>query len=253
MFKLFLSAIFLCTVSTPALAQINTEDATDHRLSLGLAVLAFDSIYLDGDSQSQVFPAIDYQYKQFYVQGGELGFHLFQNDTWQLDLGIGANLAGDTDRGDSDRLQDMPDLSLPVNAFLSVQHTSSLGVLELAYASEINNKHNGDSVEFSYSIPFPIEQWLLLPNLSINHFSEQSINYFYAVPDAFSLVTRPTYRADSELIYSAGITAIRPINDTVTFFANASFNSYGDEITDSPIVDEEDSYSIFVGFTYQVF
>lgn len=236
------------------MAQMPTEgQSSDYSLALGVAAVAVESIYLGGDSQITAFPAVDYKYKRFYFQGGNLGLHLIEGEAFELDLGIGANLAGDEDRGDSDRLDGMPDLSIPVNVFLQATHRSNLGLLELQLASEINNKHDGHSASLSYSIPWQAGRWLLLPEVSVNHFSDEAINYFYGV-DAESVAEgRPLYQASSDQVFQAGVTGFRPLDDRWTFFANLSVNSYGDEITDSPIVDEDGAVTLFAGITYKVF
>ena len=252
-----MSLKYLCAgllLSANALAQDQrSDDDSDHSLSLGLAAVTVESIYVDGDRQNQVFPAVNYQYKQFYFQAGDIGFHFYEDENWQLDFGIGANLAGDVDRGDSERLDDLPDLSFPVNAFLSAQYRSSIGLFEVAYEQEINNKHDGNSASFSYTVPMPVGQWLFLPSLQIDYFSEEAVNYFYGVDPEFALVDRPAYTADAETVYGFGVFALREINDKVSFFANLNYQNFGDEITDSPIVVEDESISVFAGFLYEIF
>ncbi|WP_395374760.1 MipA/OmpV family protein [Marinicella sp. W31] len=241
-------------MSANVFAQVERPNQdSDHSLSIGLAGVTVESIYVDGDRQNRAFPAVNYAYKQFYFQAGDLGFHLFENENWELDIGIGANLAGDVDRGDSELLEDLPDLSIPVSAFVSAQYTSSIGLFEVAYQEEINNKHNGNSAAFSYTVPFPVGKWLLLPRLEANYFSEEAVNYFYGVEPDFALAGRPAYTADSEIVLGASVFALRRINDKFSIFANVNYQDFGDEITNSPIVEDDSAVSVFAGFLYKIF
>ena len=241
-------------MSVNVLAQVDRpNENSDHSLSIGLAGVTVESIYVGGDRQNQAFPAVDYAYKNFYFQAGDIGFHFFENENWELDIGIGANLAGDVDRGDSELLEDLPELSLPVNAFLSAQYKSSIGLFEVSYEEEINNKHNGNSASFSYAVPFPVGKWLLLPRLEANYFSEEAVNYFYGVEPEFALAGRPAYSADSEIVMGASVFALRRINDKFSVFANLNYQDFGDEISNSPIVEEDSAVSLFAGFLYKIF
>ncbi len=247
--------IFSCLLLIPgiAAAQSTSSEFDGHSLDIGLVAISASSVYRGGDMQTRAFPAINYRYKRFFVEGNELGFDLLGNDQWEVRVGLGTDLAGDVDRGDSDELEDLPGLSLPVSAFVSAQYTSSIGQFRLAYGSEINNKHEGDQLSFRYRAPFSQGRWLLVPSAEVTSHSDEVVDYFYGVGPASATPTRPAYQADSERVIQLGMTAIRPINDRWTFFGNFSWQSLGDEIADSPIVDDNDRLGLFVGVTWKVF
>lgn len=67
------------------------------------------------------------------------------------------------------------------------------------------------------------------------------------------MANRSAYSADAETVYGFGVFALRPINDKVSIFANLNYQNFGDEITDSPIVDEDEAISFFAGFLYEFF
>jgi len=237
-----------------SLAQpVPDSPADEHELQIGLAGVNSQSIYLGGSSQSRVFPAIDYQYKRFYFQAGDLGVNLIDEKNWEVDFGLGVNLAGDTDRGDSPLLENLPKLSFPVNAFLSTQYKSSIGLFKLTYDHEINNKHNGHSASISYSAPIRQGQWLIMPQLSYEQHSEEVVNYFYGVSQADASTALPAYQTGSVNNWQLGILGLRAINDKWSFIGNIQNEFYGDEISNSPLVDDDQRLSVFVGLLYKVF
>lgn len=244
-----LALLLHCSVQ----AQDSTRDDDQHTLAVGLVAISASSVYTGGETQTRVFPAINYRYRQFFIEGNELGLGLFRNSQWQWRAGLGTDLAGDVDRGDSAVLEDLPDLSLPINAFVSAEYTAAFGQFRLGYAAEINNKHDGDQWSFRYSAPFSQGRWLLIPQASITAYSDEAIDYFFAVRPEFATPERPAHGADSEQVIELGLTAIRPLNARWTLFGNLSWQHLGDAISDSPIVDEDDRLSLFAGFTWTVF
>lgn len=250
--QLFIS--LLCLFTCNIFAQPVPDSPPDeHELQIGLAAVTSDSIYLNGDRQTRAFPAVDYQYKRFYFQAGDLGFNLIDENNWEVDFGLGVNLAGDVDRGDSLDLQHLPDLHYPLSAFVSAQYISPIGLFKVQHDNEINNKHNGHSSSFSYAAAIRPAGWLIMPKLTYTIHSNEVVNYFYGVPDEYASAEIPAYRAQSGDSYQLSILGLRQINPKWSFLANIQNEFYGDEIGDSPIVEDDQRLSLFVGFLYKVF
>ena len=116
--KKYITTLLTLTATLTWGQPVPDSPPNEHELQIGLAAVSSQSIYLDGKSQTRVFPAIDYQYKRFYFQAGDLGFNLVDRKNWEIDFGLGVNLVGDVDRGDSRELSHLPDLSYPVSTFV---------------------------------------------------------------------------------------------------------------------------------------
>lgn len=227
--------------------------ADDHELQIGLAGVTSTSVYLGGNNQSRVFPAIDYTYKQFYFQAGDLGLNLVNKDNWKIDFGLGVNLAGDVDRGDSRLLSALPELSFPVNAFVSAEYKTKIGLFKIKYHHEINNKHNGHSTGLSYSAPIRRGSWLVVPQLTYENHSEEVVNYFVGIAPEDMTTNLPSYEAGSVNNWQLSLLGLRPINNKWSLIGNIQNVFYGDEITNSPMIDDDQRLSVFIGFLYKVF
>lgn len=231
----------------------HAETEPTHELSLGLAVARSQSIYTGGKNRTQAFPAIDYKYKHFYFQGGELGFHVIDSKHWDLKFGIGADFIGDKDRGDSRELQDMSSLGFPVSAGIEATYKSPIGYFSARQSQEITNKHDGHSFKLGYSGYIPVKSWVFIPSLSWQKYSDDVVNYYFGVDAASATEDRPIYQTDSSATTSVGLMVLKPVTEKVRFLGNIGLTQYDDEVTDSPIVNEDKSLSVFVGFTYKIF
>ena len=79
------------------------------------------------------------------------------------------------------------------------------------------------------------------------------VNYFYGIAPADVTTTLPSYQTGSVNNWQLSVLGLRPINDRWSFVGNIQNEFYGDEITNSPMVDEDQRLSVFLGFLYQVF
>ncbi|MCX7552961.1 MipA/OmpV family protein [Marinicella sp. S1101] len=244
----------ICSISFSTYAQPVPDSAADeHELQIGIAGVGSESVYVGGDSQTRFFPAIDYQYKRFYFQAGDIGFNLIDNKAWEVNFGMGFNLAGDIDRGDSRLLQDLPNLSFPISAFVSAQYKTKFGLFTVKHDNEINNKHDGHSSSLSYAAPIFKNNWLLMPSLSYQYHSAEVVNYFYGVNTADATERFDAYQTGSVNNIQLSFLALREINEKWSFVGNVQSEFYGDEISNSPIVDDDQRLSLFVGLLYKVF
>lgn len=225
----------------------------EHELQIGLAGVVSDTVYIGGKNQSRIFPAIDYQYKRFYFQAGDLGFNIIDNNNWEVNSGIGFNLAGDIDRGESKLLKDLPELSFPISAFVSAQYKTKIGLFTVKHDFEINNKHDGNSSSISYSAPIFKNNWLIMPRLSYEHHSAEVVNYFYGVNAADATSEIAAYQTGSVNNIQLSVLALRQINEKWSFVSNIQQEFYGDEISNSPIVDDDKRLSVFAGFLFKIF
>jgi len=232
---------------------VPSKTANTHKLQIGLAAVSSQSSYIAGNHQTRVFPAIDYQYKRFYFQAGDLGFKLAEKNNWALDFGVGTDLAGDTDRGDSPLLTHLPHLSLSLSAFLTVKYTSPIGLFKIKHSHEINNKHEGYSNSLSYAAPIRRGQWLIMPQLSYEQHSEEAVNYYFGVNNIDATDQIPFYQTGAVDNFKLSVLALRPINTKWSFVGSIQNEFYGDEISDSPVIDDDQRLSMFVGLLYKVF
>ncbi|MEM9793061.1 MAG: MipA/OmpV family protein [Pseudomonadota bacterium] len=73
----------------------------------------------------------------------------------------------------------------------------------------------------------------------------------WGVRGSEALAGRPAYDPDGVLIPFVAATAFYPVSDRISVTLGARAQFLPDEVTDSPIVDEDQVYSGFLGIGYR--
>ncbi len=250
-FKNSLCIVSLLLMSAYVSAQVNKDD--NHRLRVGLAAVSSDTIYRQGDRQNKAFPAFDYEYRDFYFQAGDVGYKILDGPLWQWDAGLNVDLSGDVDRGDSALFENLPELHYPLNAFTTFGAMTDYGLFELRYDHEINNKHNGHILSASYTAFFKLKDWRFYPKLSQRRYSAEYVDYFYGVPSGFADPNLPAYRGEQSDVTELSVTILKNITPKWYWVSSLQSQWFNDEISDSPLVDDDQRLSLFVGVLYELF
>ena len=241
----------LMLLAAPLFAQDELPD--EHRLRVGLAAVSSDSIYRQGDRQNKVFPAFDYEYKDFYFQAGDVGYKLLDGPLWQWDAGLNVDLSGDVDRGDSSLFDALPELHYPLNAFTTFGAMTDYGLFEVRYDHEINNKHNGHILSASYTAYFQLKDWRFYPKLSQRRYSAEYVDYFYGVKPDDATTELPAFRGEQSDVTELSVTILKNITPKWYWVSSLQSQWFDDNITDSPLIDDDQRLSLFIGVLYELF
>ena len=261
--KLSLSMLLSSTVSFAALAQSDYVDKTSHRTSLfrgnlhtdssflaGLGVYSFDSLYVGGKSRTQAGPYFSYQSDHFFFDGATLGLSINPSDNLRLSAIVAGDFTGDIDRGDSSQLADMHDLNNVVNAGFALDYSGGFGDINFEVLKDVSNEHKGTSTSFTYSINVPLGNWVLIPAVGSSWFSAKVSDYYYGVQENEVLADRALYKPKSGFNYNAGLTLIRPFKENHTIGATFSYDKFSSEISDSPVVAENNVKGMGLFYVY---
>ncbi|WP_445364274.1 MipA/OmpV family protein [Microbulbifer sp. ANSA003] len=210
-------------------------------LSVGIGTFSVESIYVDGEDQNNIFPLISARYKRFYFQGFELGADLYHDDKLRVKFGIGGDFAGDRDRGDSDKLSDMEELDLAILANLSMNYKSPVGLWKVGISQDISDTHDGYSLSAGYSLPYKHQKWIIKPDFTISWQSDSALDYYYGVDLNQVTQDRAAYEADADIITRLGVQVGYNISPNLILMGGVYQTWYGDEISNSPIVDTDSS------------
>ncbi|MCX7545779.1 MipA/OmpV family protein [Marinicella gelatinilytica] len=250
-YKRFIPTLTLLLMTSALLAQDDIPD--DHRLRVGVAAVSSNSIYLNGERQNVVFPAFDYEYKNFYFQAGDAGYKILDQKIWQLDVGLSIDFSGDVDRGDSPLFTHLPDLHYPLYSFVTFGALTDYGLFDVRYDHEINNKHNGHIISANYTAYFKLKDWKFYPKLSQRRYSGEFVNYFYGVDTEFANDELPAYRGQKSDVTELSLTILKNITPQWYWVSSVRNQWFNDEITNSPLVDDDQRLSLFIGVLYEIF
>ncbi len=223
----------------------------DDSTTLGLFFGSENSIYVGGEDRTRVLPFFSGQWGDVYFRGASLGYNLASSERAKLSMSIELDGAFNDDRDDSSELADMESLDSVLLGSLNYQYMSDFGEFGASLSADVSGAHDGYEAKLSYSYPFRLGRWMMSPEISVNWMSEEVNTFYYGVSEADATAARPMYEAESGINYELGFSAIYPFSRHHSLMFRTAYTAYSDEITDSPIVDEDYAFSVGVGFLYR--
>lgn len=237
-----------------------TYAAAEGGMGVGIAVAVSQSVYEDADdTKGGALPLINYSNEFFYVQGTEAGLYYQVHEMFRV-AGI-VNLEGPAyEEDDSDYLEGFDDREFTVNGGVSLTAylkfgDSDFGEINLKALTELTDEHEGEEYEMRYSKKIAVnEQLMLTPYIGFKNISEDKALYNYGVTAdqalANSLVNN-TYGPDAATNPYVGISALYGISDKHTVMGGLEVMSIDSTLEDSPIVAEDSTATLTLGYMYQ--
>ena len=246
--KILPATLLTAAVSTAGSA---VAEQPENYFALGIGVAAEQSIYSGVDNQSSAIPLFAAEYNGFFLNGMELGYQLVDDG----DFGLAISIAGDEldgERTDGPLLKDMGDVDSGVNLKLSADMATDVGLFEFSVAQDVSSEHKGTAVTADWALPLEITPRLtVFPGVGVSWLSEDITNHYYGVTTAQARAGRAAYKADSSFIYRAGVDAEYLVNEQWIIRAGLEYQQFGDEISDSSIVEDDSSVGGFIGAMYR--
>lgn len=249
-------ALVLSVLSMSVLANDRNDYDDEHEnegaeYMVGLMVATDNSIYVGGEDKSDIRPYFKADWGRYYIEGPSLGVRLFDDNDMEFSLALEFDGLGDDNRDDSVQLKDMKKFDSVIMTTLNYSYETELGEFGVGLSADVSSTHDGYKAELSYGYPFMLGDWRISPEINIVWQSKEVNQYYYGVSDRDVTDIRPLYTADSGVNYEVGIRAMYPFKKRHAVMISASYESYADEITNSPIVDEDTSTSIGIGYMYR--
>lgn len=217
---------------------------------------------------------VDISYKGFYLQTNqrrshvllgatELGYQLFIENNWQLDLILKAYMQGfdsqsliDHGGGDPGLLVGLKEREVTIGAAIrySQYFEDALFRLDFAYGSsgeDENESHIGGLIIDSfYSYLLPYKNWDIYLGTGLTYFSQDIINYYIGVSPDEVIATRPEYQAEAGFRAQAEIYAQYPVSESWSFHTGITHSYYSSNVKDSPLVDTNQITQVTLGVMY---
>ena len=206
------------------------------------------------DTEVHGIPIILYKTERFSIFGPRMSYSLFEDEGWEISSLAEVRLEG-YDESDSHFLQGMDDREWTLELGPSLSKTLAFGTLTADFAADILNEHQGYEFRLSYSYDFSnilnIPALMLTPNIGVNYRSRQLNDYYYGVRASEVIAGRPEYDVGDSvgLMVGAGIYYI--LSENMSLMGMISFEWLGDEIKNSPIVDEDYLEAFLLGMIYR--
>ena len=109
------------------------------------------------------------------------------------------------------------------------------------------DRSGGYEAALSWNGLFRAGGFTFIPGASVKWQSDDMIDYYYGVRAGEALPGRPAYRGEAAVIPDVSLLVQRKLGPRWTLFARASHPWLPSEVTDSPIVGDDNPTSLFIG------
>jgi len=206
------------------------------------------------DTEIHGIPIIIYKTDRFSLYGPRMSYLLFEDDGWDISSLAKVRFEG-YEESDSRYLRGMDDREWTLELGGSLSKTFLLGKLTADFGADILNEHKGHELRLSYSYDFrdmlKIPTLTLTPSIGMNYRSRQLNDYYYGVHSSEVIVGRPEYDAGDSIGLMTGIRVNYTLSQSLSLMGMISFEWLGDEIKNSPVVDEDHMESFLLGIIYR--
>ena len=218
---------------------------------VGLGVIGRSSPYKDSDTNvSQVIPTVTYFGERLQWVGPELRYGLVGSDDLRLALTASYRI-GVYEEDDSPALKGLGDRDSTLLAGLSLIYEVAGGVeLGLRYEHDVLDRIGGGAATFSVSKGFQIGIVRLSPRVGANWLSTDLGDHDYGVPESAVRPDRPAYSVDDSVSLEVGLGGLVELSESWRVAINFAVEYLDEEVTDSPIVDEDYVVKGFAAVTY---
>lgn len=210
------------------------------RLGVGVGAISRSSPYRDYDGGvTQVIPAITYNGSRLQVLGPNVSYGLVGTGKLRL-AAAGTYRLGVYDEDDSDYLEGMGDRDSTFMAGLALQAELPMGFdMALSYQHDVLDRIGGGEARVAVDKSFQLGTFRFSPELGVNWLAQDLADYDFGVPQKKATADRPAYRLDSVFTVDVGVGILYEITTEWLLVMNVAVEFFDDEITDSPIVDED--------------
>ena len=221
------------------------------RLGVGAGVIGRSSPYVGSDTTVlQPIPAITYNGERLQWLGPNVQYGLAGTGPWRLAASASYRI-GVYEEEDSLALAGMEDRESTLMAGLGFRYEIPGGVnFLLRYEHDVLDNIGGGSATARLSKGFQAGRFRFSPQLQVNWLSADLTNHDFGVAAEEATFTRPAYDTGSSISYEAGLSSFIELTEDWIIFLNVSAEFLPNEISDSPIVGDDQVIKGFAAITY---
>lgn len=238
----------LCVVLCASIAN-----ASDKSWSLG-ASAAFELFpYKGTDSEVLPFPMVGYESEHFFVRGPAAGAYLWKGQQDQLSLNIFYSpLHFNPNKSDDRSMKALDKRHSTMMAGIAYRYSAGWGAIRTSFSSDVLDTSNGLYADAAYLYSIKINKLRLTPGIGVSWYNSDFNNYYYGITHNESRRSGlAQYDAKSSWSPYIELSAHYSFNDKWSAFASGRYIHLGNEVKDSPMVDNTYSAVIATGITYR--
>lgn len=251
-------------LAVAAITSLSAPQISAGEWRVGANVAGGRNPFLGEDNVAALIPVVAYKGERFYANLGNpglsffngstnfggLGYSLVQTDDYNIDL-VGRVRAMGLYPDDNDDLEGLDDRDPGFDLGVTARWQGAFGELNAQVLADVSNTSDGQEVILGYAYPFKHGQWSLRPELGISWQSSDLNDYYFGVDTDEATARRAAYDAGSTVTPYAGIEFEYAIDQRMDLIGGVGVGRLGDEVSDSPIIDERNLAGGYLGLSYR--
>ncbi len=219
-------------------------------IKVGVVGLVKNMPYKDLKEEMFLSPLFTLKYGDFYIQGPNLGYKLYQQEAFEIDAIFMPAMLGYESK-DSTYLKGMEDRDLDLSSGLELRYKTGFNEFSLKMMYDFFNTHNGYTLSTEYGRNFLInENNVLTCYAGIEYFSDKKSDYYFGVKQREATENRRQYKVEETINQYIGIKTLYQIDQRWSLLGKVEYKNLDEKIYDSPII-EKHGYAIgYVGVLY---
>ena len=218
---------------------------------MGVASLA--QPYGGDDNRIIPIPLVNYLGRSLTIAGPRIEYEVGRRDWIRFSV-LGRYRFAGYDAKDSPRLTGMEDRDDTLEVGFALRHDlfDTQVTLRAQLTADVLDKHGGAELELALNRTFRTGRWALSPSLGTNIQSSDLAGYYFGVEPSEATAARSAYDPGSAVNPYVGLTATYQASANWLLIANVNVELLDDEITDSPIVEDDVLGRLFLGLVYSL-
>ena len=222
-------------------------------LTIGLAARLEREIYKNEDTEISPVPFLRYENGSFEIQAYEdliASYTVFGTNNFEVAIKGTINFADGYDADDNDYFKGMDELDTVYTVGFELEKMYGGWTADFEFAQDISGEHDGQEVALTIGYTREIGEFEFRPSLNATWLSKDIVDYYYGVSPTEANPERPSYSPDSSYEIGAELMILRPIFGDFKIVGIIEIATFGDDIKDSPLVDEDYEIECILGVTY---
>ena len=227
--------------------------ASNNNLTIGGGTGVGSSPYKGVDYNDFFVPYFDITYNDFYLKGVEIGYNMYQEDSFTLSLFANPMGGYKVDASDlSSGYDDIDDRDYQIEGGVKVVYDTSWYDLKLGGFASLGEE-GGSLGAFAFKSYFLTDRFSVIPKVYIKYLSEEYTDYYFGVTQAEAdrnSGISGSYSPDPAYTFGIDFGAEYIVTEHLSLIGFFGLEKLSDEISKSPIVEEDILYKVGVGAKY---
>lgn len=230
--------------------EAEAPEAKTSRWGIGVGAAVIDRPYRDYGNETKGLPIIYFENRWMELNAGRFDFKI--NDSDVLNFRVRARYALDGyDPDESDYLRGMEERDDSVWAGAAVVWNTSIAEVSAEYLVDALDKSEGARGRIQAEHRFGMGRFGLTPRIAAEWVDDKYVGYYYGVRPEEATLARPAYAGDATVNIEAGLRFDYSPAERHTFFLDVAATEFGDEIKQSPLVEQSRQTRISTGYLFR--